>query len=77
MQVQVANEPEEVVFARRLAEEFERVTTGLGPHFRRREAHEAASNYVKALLSRAERKNDGVWPRRRARPRRTAFSISC
>ncbi|WP_342742528.1 transposase, partial [Stigmatella erecta] len=27
------------------------------PHFRRREAPEAASSYVKALLSRAERKN--------------------
>jgi len=57
MKAQVATEPDEMVLAQRLAEEFERVTARLGPHFRRREAHEAASSYVKALLSRAERKN--------------------
>ncbi|MCP3140842.1 IS701 family transposase [Pyxidicoccus xibeiensis] len=57
MRAQVEAERDEVVLARRLAEEFERVAAWLEPHFRRREAHEAASLYVKALLSRAERKN--------------------
>ncbi len=57
MGAQVEAERDEVVLARRLTEEFERVTAWLEPHFRRREAHEAASLYVKALLSRAERKN--------------------
>jgi hypothetical protein len=46
-----------MVLAQRLAEEFERVVARLGPHFRRREAYATASSYVKALLSRAERKN--------------------
>jgi SRSO17 transposase len=46
-----------VVLARRLAEEFERVAAWQEPRFRRRDANEAASLYVKALLSRAERKN--------------------
>ena len=57
MGAQVEAERDEVVLAKRLAEEFERVAAWLEPHFRRREAHEAASLYVKALLSRAERKN--------------------
>ncbi len=43
--------------AGRLAEEFERVAAGLEPYFRRRDAHEAANFYLKALLSRAKRKN--------------------
>lgn len=54
---QVEAERDEAVLARRLDEEFERVAAWLEPHFRRREAHEAASLHVKALLSRAERKN--------------------
>src|SRR5688572_13634209 len=57
MKVQVATEPAEMVLAQRLAEEFERVVAGMELHFRRREAHEVASSYVKALLSRAGRKN--------------------
>jgi len=57
MGAQVEAQCDEVVLARRLAEEFERVAAWLQPHFRRREAHETARLYVKALLSRAERKN--------------------
>ena len=41
----------------RLSAELDRVTARLEPHFSRREAHEAARGYVKALVSRAERKN--------------------
>lgn len=57
MGVQAEVERDEVVLAKRLAAEFERVTAWMELHFRRREAHEAASSYVKALLSGAERKN--------------------
>jgi len=57
MGAQVEAQCDEGVLARRLAEEFERVAAWLQPHFRRREAHETARLYVKALLSRAERKN--------------------
>lgn len=57
MGVQVEAERDEVVLTKRLAAEFERVSAWMELHFRRREAHEAGSLYVKALLSRAERKN--------------------
>jgi SRSO17 transposase len=48
---------EEVGLVERLSAELERVTASMEPHFSRREAHEAASRYVKALLSPVERKN--------------------
>ncbi len=57
MRLQATSEPEETVLVQRLAEELEQVTSRMRPHFRRREAHEAAGGYVKALLSRAGRKN--------------------
>jgi len=57
MMEQIASKHEEVDLVERLSAELERVTARLTPHFSRREAHEAASGYVKALLSRAERKN--------------------
>lgn len=41
----------------RLAMELEEVGAWLQPHFRRREAHTAAREYVSALLGRAQRKN--------------------
>jgi SRSO17 transposase len=50
-------EYEEVDLIERLSAELERVTEKLEPHFSWREAHEAASRYVKALLSSTERKN--------------------
>jgi SRSO17 transposase len=53
----LASEHEEVLLVERLKAELEGVTAWLEPHFSRREAHEAASGYIKALLSRAERKN--------------------
>lgn len=53
----IASRHEEVILVERLSAELERLTDWLEPHFRRREAHEAACSYVKALLSRAERKN--------------------
>jgi len=57
MMEQGASKHEEVDLVERLSAELERVTARLEPHFSRREAHEAARGYVKALLSRAERKN--------------------
>jgi SRSO17 transposase len=57
MAAQTATKQEEVVIIEKLATELERLTEWLEPHLRRREEHEVASNYVKALLSRAERKN--------------------
>ncbi|HVG58102.1 MAG TPA: IS701 family transposase [Hyalangium sp.] len=54
---QVAGKQEEELLVERLTKELEKVTASLEPHFSRREAHEAATNYVKGLLSRAERKN--------------------
>lgn len=57
MAAQAAAKFEEVVLIEKLSAELERLTEWLTPHFRRREAHEAACSYVKALLSRAERKN--------------------
>lgn len=57
MAAQIATRHEEVILVEKLSAELERLTEWLEPHFRRREAHEAASSYVKALLSRAERKN--------------------
>ncbi|SEN23943.1 transposase, IS4 family [Stigmatella aurantiaca] len=57
MAAQAATQFEEVVLLEKLSAELERLTEWMEPHFRRREAHEAASSYVKALLSRAERKN--------------------
>jgi SRSO17 transposase len=56
-QVASKQEHEEVVLVERLSAELERVTASMEPHFSRREAHEAASRYVKALLSPVERKN--------------------
>ena len=56
-QVVGKQEYEEVDLVERLATELERVTARMEPHFSRREAHEAASRYVKALLSPVERKN--------------------
>ncbi|RYZ18039.1 MAG: IS701 family transposase [Myxococcaceae bacterium] len=47
----------EVRLVGRLAMEFEEVGAWLQLHFRRREAHSAAVEYVKALLERAQRKN--------------------
>ena len=47
----------EVRLVGRLATELEEVGAWLQPHFRRREAHSAALEYVKALLGRAQRKN--------------------
>lgn len=49
--------PEEVVLMERLKAELESVTERLEPYFSRREAHEAASGYIRALLSSTERKN--------------------
>jgi SRSO17 transposase len=48
---------EEVELVERLSAELERVIARMEPHFSRREAHEAASRYVKALLSPVERKS--------------------
>lgn len=48
---------EEVRLVERLGGELERLGAWLVPHFKRREAHEAAQEYVKALMSRAQRKN--------------------
>ncbi|AFE04366.1 transposase, is4-like protein [Corallococcus coralloides DSM 2259] len=42
-----------------LVTELESVGAWLPPHFRRREAHATAVEYVKALLGRAQRKN--MW----------------
>jgi hypothetical protein len=60
---QVAGKQEEELLVERLTKELEEVTASLEPHFSRREAHEAATSYVKGLLSRAERKNSsrGCW----------------
>ncbi|NRD50855.1 IS701 family transposase [Corallococcus exiguus] len=49
----------EVRLVGRLVTELESVGVWLQPHFRRREAHGTAVEYVKALLGRAQRKN--VW----------------
>ena len=57
MMAEVASKHEEEKLVERLSGELERVTARMEPHFRRREAHEAASSYVKALLSTTERKN--------------------
>jgi SRSO17 transposase len=57
MRAQAAGKHEEVLLVERLTAELEAVTAWLEPYFSRREAHEAASRYVKALLSPAERKN--------------------
>lgn len=56
MGMQEAEAPE-VQLVQRLAAELESLEAWLQPHFRRREAREAALEYVRALLSRAERKN--------------------
>ncbi|NOJ79215.1 IS701 family transposase [Myxococcus xanthus] len=47
----------EVRLVSQLGAEIEAVGTWLQPHFRRREAHVAAVEYVRALLGRAQRKN--------------------
>lgn len=57
MMAEVASKHEEERLVERLSGELERVTARMEPHFSRREAHEAASSYVKALLSTTERKN--------------------
>ncbi|WP_404369207.1 IS701 family transposase [Corallococcus coralloides] len=49
----------EVRLVGRLVTEPESIGAWLQPHFRRREAHSTAVEYVKALLGRAQRKN--VW----------------
>ncbi|WP_141619890.1 transposase, partial [Myxococcus sp. AB036A] len=47
----------EVRLVGQLGAEMEEVGAWLQPHFRRREAHAAAVEYVRALLGRAQRKN--------------------
>ncbi|WP_223760709.1 IS701 family transposase [Myxococcus sp. RHSTA-1-4] len=56
---EAASKHEEQELVETLSGELEQVTARMKPHFRRREAHEAASSYVKALLSATERKN--MW----------------
>jgi len=55
----VASKHEEPQLVETLRGELERVTARMEPYFRRREAHEAASSYVQALLSATARKN--MW----------------